>query len=310
MPSGSSTNSYHKTGTWSGLTYTATNVDTTEDLAFTIPTGTSATTVALGNHSHTITANATDGIWDITGTNGTNAVTYAVGAYSAQQSKLSFDTSTTTPSRTDRLNLNGYLYATKLYSGGKEVLTDHQPHQSIKTLDTTQTTSQSTSSNEAIAGSGTIKLHKVSKTGDYEDLLNKPTFTDSWRNIYVDGAQKLDGTPGEANTYLNFAKGSYTTLTWTAGSGSTPSKLTIEANATALATTHAGAVATTYLTASNGVMSVNASTAGNRANNTIVATNAAGTIQTEKLAVSVGTTTKATMQYNSTDDCIEFVWVA
>lgn len=76
--------------------------------------------------SFTITANATDGIWDVTGTNGTNAVTYAVAPYSSQQSKASFDTSTTNPTRSDRLNYNGYLYATKLYSGGSEVLTSHQ----------------------------------------------------------------------------------------------------------------------------------------------------------------------------------------
>ena len=48
-------------------------------------------------------------------------------------------------------------------------------HQSIKTLKTDNTTAQTTSSSEAIAGSGTINLHKVSKTGSYDDLLNKPT---------------------------------------------------------------------------------------------------------------------------------------
>lgn len=48
-------------------------------------------------------------------------------------------------------------------------------HQSIKTLKTDNTTAQSTSSSEAVAGSGTINLHKVSKTGSYNDLLNKPT---------------------------------------------------------------------------------------------------------------------------------------
>lgn len=46
------TNYYHKTGTWSGLTYTAAKVGSPDDLAFTIPTGTTATTVAVGNHSH------------------------------------------------------------------------------------------------------------------------------------------------------------------------------------------------------------------------------------------------------------------
>lgn len=47
-------------------------------------------------------------------------------------------------------------------------------HQSIKTLDTTATTSQATSSSEAIAGSGSIKLHKIAKTGSWNDLVDKP----------------------------------------------------------------------------------------------------------------------------------------
>ena len=55
-------------------------------------------------------------------------------------------------------------------------------HQAIKTLKTDNAAAQSPSSGEAIAGSGIINLHKVSKTGSYNDLLNKPTklsdFTD------------------------------------------------------------------------------------------------------------------------------------
>lgn len=45
-------NSYHTTGSWSNLTYTATAVGGAGALAFTIPTGTTSTTVALGNHIH------------------------------------------------------------------------------------------------------------------------------------------------------------------------------------------------------------------------------------------------------------------
>lgn len=45
-------NYYHTTGTWNGLTYTAAKVGSPGDLAFTIPTGTSSTTVAVGNHTH------------------------------------------------------------------------------------------------------------------------------------------------------------------------------------------------------------------------------------------------------------------
>lgn len=47
--------------------------------------------------------------------------------------------------------------------------------QSVKSLDTTATTSQATTASEAIQGDGKITLHKISKTGSYTDLLNKPT---------------------------------------------------------------------------------------------------------------------------------------
>lgn len=49
------TDRYHKTGSWNGLTYTATAVNSADALAFTIPTGTTATTVAAGNHGHSLT---------------------------------------------------------------------------------------------------------------------------------------------------------------------------------------------------------------------------------------------------------------
>ena len=58
-PKFTDTNKYHKTGSWSGLTYTATAVNSAEALAFTIPTGSTATTVSAGNHTHT-TSLATD----------------------------------------------------------------------------------------------------------------------------------------------------------------------------------------------------------------------------------------------------------
>lgn len=48
-------------------------------------------------------------------------------------------------------------------------------HQSIKSINTNNTAAQATNASEAIAGSGTINLHKVAKTGNYNDLLNKPT---------------------------------------------------------------------------------------------------------------------------------------
>lgn len=82
--------------------------------------------------SFTITANATDGIFDLTGTNGTNAVTYALAPYASGTATSTwvgtagnagkFYLGTVAPSKDTRLNYNGYFYGTKLYSGGKEVL--------------------------------------------------------------------------------------------------------------------------------------------------------------------------------------------
>ena len=63
----------------------------------------------------TNTATAADNI--LHGSNKGTQITYA--PYATQQSKLSFDTSTTAPTRTDRLNLNGSLYATKFNVAGK-----------------------------------------------------------------------------------------------------------------------------------------------------------------------------------------------
>lgn len=84
--------------------------------AFAISDGTTTKTIQLvGKFTDTNTATAADNI--LHGSNNGTQITYA--PYAAQQSKLSFDTSTTAPTRTDRLNLNGYLYATKFNVAGK-----------------------------------------------------------------------------------------------------------------------------------------------------------------------------------------------
>lgn len=86
--------------------------------AFTISDGTTTRTIQLAGKftdTDTNTATAADNILD--GSNNGTQITYA--PYAAQQSKLSFDTSNTAPTRTDRLNLNGSLYATKFNVAGK-----------------------------------------------------------------------------------------------------------------------------------------------------------------------------------------------
>lgn len=67
-------------------------------------------------------------------------------------------------------------------------------HQSIKSINTNNTAAQTVNASEAIAGSGTINLHKIAKTGNYNDLLNKPTIPS------VSG--KLDKTTYEYNEEL------------------------------------------------------------------------------------------------------------
>ena len=69
-------------------------------------------------------------------------------------------------------------------------------HQSIKTLNTNNTSAQTASSSEAIAGSGTINLHKVAKTGSYNDLNNKPTIPTVPNNIvkYTEATIEVAGT--------------------------------------------------------------------------------------------------------------------
>ena len=87
-------------------------------------------------------------------------------------------------------------------------------HQSIKTLNTSNTAAQTVSSSEAIAGSGTINLHKVAKTGSYNDLNNRPTnlvTTDTEQT--VTGTKHFNaitantiGTGSDANNYFQSQK--------------------------------------------------------------------------------------------------------
>lgn len=90
--------------------------------SFNVPTKTSHLTNDSGFiTSYVNTATAADNILD--GSNSGTEITYA--PYTSRQTGLSFYTGTTAPNGTTRLNLNGYLYATKLYSNGSEVLTSY-----------------------------------------------------------------------------------------------------------------------------------------------------------------------------------------
>ena len=64
---------------------------------------------------------------------------------------------------------------------------------SVKTLNTNNSTAQ-TATSESISGNGTINLHKVSKTGNYNDLLNKPDIPDDSNLVHKTGAETITGT--------------------------------------------------------------------------------------------------------------------
>lgn len=79
----------------------------------------------------------------------------------------------------------GGLYAVELDKDNKLAVrvpwTDVQPG----TLDTTNTAAQSTNANESLAG--TVKLHKIAKTGTYSDLIGRPTIGSGILTIQKNG---------------------------------------------------------------------------------------------------------------------------
>ena len=77
------------------------------------------------------------------------------------------------PSTYNKVTVDGYGTVT----AGENV--DYLTSQSIKKLNTNNTAAQDPNASEAIVGTGTINLHKVAKTGSYNDLSNKPTFVSS-----------------------------------------------------------------------------------------------------------------------------------
>ena len=107
----------------------------------------------------------------------------------------------------------------KVGDGAKKVselpfLADSDTHQSIKALNTNNTSAQTVSSSEAIAGSGTINLHKVAKTGSYNDLNDKPDSVTS-----VATADGITGGPITTSGTIKANLKSYTKNTAEIGGG-------------------------------------------------------------------------------------------
>ena len=151
--------------------------------------------------SFTITANATDGLWDLTGTNGTNSVTYALAPYSSKQTTASFYTGTTAPSLSTRLNYDGYLYAKKLYSEGSEVITKNGGI--INNSLTLQKSSTSADSPELIFNgqTGNSEAYKWSIQKSAGDLIFSKTSSNNISTTTIVFSANGYLLPNTTNTY-------------------------------------------------------------------------------------------------------------
>lgn len=90
--------------------------------------------------------------------------------------------------------------ATIVTSDARGTITVSTP---IKNLDTTSGSGLGNGRSENIVGSGTIYLHKVAKTGSYNDLVNKPKIPTNV--VTIDTEQRISGKK-YFETDLNFGK--------------------------------------------------------------------------------------------------------
>lgn len=125
-----------------------------------------------------------------------NNTTYSAGT-GLQLSGTTFSAKLNSTTSLGTIGSTSKLYAVGVDANGELAVnvpwTD--AHQSIKALNTNNTSAQTVSSSEAIAGSGTINLHKVAKTGSYNDLNNKPTIPTVPTNLVTTNTeQTISGT--------------------------------------------------------------------------------------------------------------------
>ena len=149
---------------------------------YTLPsaTGTLALTSDLPSDTwRKIQVNGTDILGTATNTNPLNLKAGSNVTITNSNGTVTFD-ATDTGATAVTTTGSGNAFTSAEYNAGTRTITFTKgstfltSHQSIKTLKTNNTTAQTTSASEAIAGSGTINLHKVSKTGTYSDLIGTP----------------------------------------------------------------------------------------------------------------------------------------
>lgn len=195
--------------------------------------------------SFTITANATDGLWDLTGTNGTNAVTYALAPYSSKGTTATFYTAATNPTLTTRLNYDGYLYATKLYSGGTEVSVSGHTHSYLSSIswsgDTNLKLKQSVNGAAAtdvlqFAAGSNITLTGASgklTIAGTPDTKNTAGSTNSDSKLYLIGATSQAANPQTySDAHVFETNGAFSAKTLGVNADTDNNKVTLQWNAT------------------------------------------------------------------------------
>ena len=148
----------------------------------------------VGEGAITVTADTTNG-----------KITFSAPVVSDTNQKVK--AGSVTFSDNDTVNFVGSGIVSVTGNASNDTITISASHQSIKSLDTTATTAQSTNSNEAIAGTGKITLHKVAKTGTYSYLIGKPSIPTKDSDLTNDRYVRFDtASQGLNNTQKQNAR--------------------------------------------------------------------------------------------------------
>lgn len=235
------TDNYHTTGSWNGLTYTATANGGAGELKFTVPTGTSSTTVAVGNHTHssyvnqnafsnvkvgdtTVAADTTTDTLTLVGSNvtltpDTTNDKITIGITKANVTAALGYTPPTTDTNT---HYTTKLFATSSTGTAHAVTTngntylrlfdDSTARQSIKITGSGATTVTSDAN-------GVITISSSKFSGNYNDLTNKPTIPTVPTSLKNPNSLTIQGNGTTSFTYdgsaaktLNIKAGSNVTV--------------------------------------------------------------------------------------------------
>ena len=105
--------------------------------------------------------------------------------------KVKLDGLVDTGATSVRMTGSGNVVSTATYSANLRMITLTKgvtaitAHQSMKTLNTTTLAPQTASASESLTGSGTVNLHRIAKTGSYNDLNHTPWYFGGADNDFV-----------------------------------------------------------------------------------------------------------------------------